>query len=392
MADSSPWRDRIEALAERDLERQLREVRGPVGAEVETADGPKLLFCTNDYLGLAGDPRLTAALDEGGRRWGAGAAASRLISGNTAAHAALERELERFCESEAAVVFGSGYHANLGALATLTGPGDAIFSDELVHASLIDGCRLSRAESTIYAHRDTDQLADLLSRSEVPGLKLVVTDAVFSMDGDVAPLARIVALAEEHGAHVYLDEAHSLGVRGPGGRGLAAELGLADRVAVRMGTLGKAFGLAGAFVACDREAARLLTSQARSLLYTTAQPAPVIEAARRSLEIVEGATELRGALQRNIDTFRQLAAGSGLPMIDSSTAIQPVLIGPAARTMEISRLLWEAGLFVQGIRPPTVAEGTCRLRVTLSAAHAPEDLERLVDALAQALSKTKETG
>jgi 7-keto-8-aminopelargonate synthetase-like enzyme len=266
----SPWQTRIERVAAADLERELLEVEGPAGPEVATADGPKLMFCSNDYLGLAADPRVVEAIGQGAARWGAGAAASRLVAGNTSAHGELERRLADFMGTPRAVLFPSGFQANLGALTTLTQEGDAIFSDALVHASLIDGCRLSRAEVHVYAHRDADELDSLLRDRSGSGVNLIVTDAVFSMEGDLAPLALIVDVAQRHGASIYLDEAHTIGVRGPGGRGLAAELGLADQTAIRMGTMGKAFGVAGAFVACDEPAGRLLLSRARSLLYTTA--------------------------------------------------------------------------------------------------------------------------
>jgi 8-amino-7-oxononanoate synthase len=383
----SPWHSRIQRLAERDLERAIYETDGPVGPEVQTPDGPKLLFCSNDYLGLAADPRVVEALKSGADRWGAGAGASRLVSGTTSAHSELERRLAAFVGAPRAVAFASGYQANVGALTTLTAEGDAIFSDELTHASLIDGCRLSRATTHVYRHRDVDHLDQLLRDHPTPGLKLIVTDALFSMDGDLAPLVEIARVAARHGAEIYLDEAHALGVLGPGGRGLAAELDLTGSVAIRMGTLGKALGVSGAFVACDEPAGRLLTSRARSLLYTTAAPAPLAEACLTALSLVEAADARRRALRENVARFRELAAERNLPLLDSETAIQPVLVGDAGRTVQIARRLWELGLFVTAFRPPTVADGSSRLRVTLSAAHEPEQIERLTDGLATAFSE-----
>jgi len=383
----SPWHSRIQRLAEQDLERNILETAGPVGPEVQTPDGPKLLFCSNDYLGLAADPRVVEALRAGAEKWGAGAGASRLVSGNTAAHSELERRLAAYVGAPRAVAFASGYQANVGALTTLTTEGDAIFSDELTHASLIDGCRLSRAATHVFRHRDTEHLDQLLRDNPTPGLKLIVADAVFSMDGDRAPLEEISSIAARHGAHVYLDEAHALGVLGPGGRGLAAELGQTASITLRMGTLGKAFGVAGAFVACDEPAARLLTSRARSLLYTTAAPPPLAEACLTALELVEAADDRRQALVANVARFRELAADRGLPLVESETAIQPVMVGDAGRTFAIARRLWEIGLFVTAFRPPTVAADTSRLRVTLSAAHRPDQIERLVEGLARAFTE-----
>jgi len=383
---SSPWHDRIQRLAEQDLERGLLDTDGPVGPEVQTPEGRKLLFCSNDYLGLAADPRIVEALKRGADRWGAGAGASRLVSGNTTAHSELERRLAEFAGAPRAVLFASGYQANVGALTTLTAEGDAIFSDELTHASLIDGCRLSRARTHVYRHRDADHLDRLLRDNPAPGIRLIVTDAVFSMDGDMAPLAEISRVAARHGALVYLDEAHALGVLGPGGRGLAAELQLSAGVAVRMGTLGKAFGVAGAFVACDEPAGRLLTSRARSLLYTTAAPAPLAEACLAALGLVEAADERRDKLRANVALFRELAREAELPLLESTTPIQPVIVGDPGRTVAITRRLWELGLFVTAFRPPTVAPGTSRLRVTLTAAHAPGQIERLVAGLSEAFA------
>jgi 8-amino-7-oxononanoate synthase len=364
----------------------MRVMDSAAGPVVETPDGPKLCFCSNDYLGLAADPRLVEAVKRGADRWGAGAASSRLVAGNTAVHVELEECLAAFTGAEAAVLFPSGFQANLGALTALTGEGDTIFPDELVHASLVDGCRLSRARVRIFRHRDTGHLEELLREAAGPGLKLIVTDAVFSMDGDLAPLGEICRLADRHDARILLDEAHALGVMGPGGRGLAAELGLSDRVAVSSYTLGKALGVSGACVACDATAARLLVSRARSLLYTPAAPAHLCEALLTALSLTEAADARRERLGANVALFRELAGQAGIPLADSATAIQPVPVGDSRRAMGISAALWEDGVFVQGIRPPTVPDGAARLRVTLTAAHEPAHVERLVDALTRALA------
>ncbi|MCP4198552.1 MAG: 8-amino-7-oxononanoate synthase [Proteobacteria bacterium] len=381
----SPWKNRLDSLASHHLVRKMRVVDGPVGPVVNTPEGRKLGFCSNDYLGLANDPALKKAMADAALKWGAGAGASRLVSGNTSAHERLQKILASYLKTEDAVVFPSGYQANVGALTALTQKGDVIFSDELSHASLIDGCRLSGAEVKIYRHRDTKHLNQLLTKETGPGLRLIVTDAVFSMDGNLAPLEEISEIAARHRAQVYVDEAHSLGVIGPQGRGLTIQLGLADHIAVRIGAFGKAFGVCGACVACSHVAGALLRSRARSLLYTTASPAHLVEAISVSVDLVKDGDRRRKALRDNIALFKMLAREQELPLFESETAIQPVLVGETARVMAISDTLWEQGLFVQGIRPPTVPEGTSRFRVTLTAAHERAHITRLAAALAAAL-------
>lgn len=387
----SPWQERFNMLVDQGLDRRMRIIASPVGPSVETPDGPKLLFCSNDYLGLAADPRLGDALARSAKKWGSGTAASRLISGNTSSHLELERRLALFMGTQAAVLFPSGFQANVGALPALVGEGDVIFSDELCHASLIDGSRLSHASVRIFRHADARHLEHLLEEEPpTAGIRLVVTDAVFSMGGDLSPIEDICSVADRHGARIYLDEAHSLGVIGTGGRGLAEDKGLADRTAIRIGTLGKAFGVAGAFVACDSDAAGILVSRARSLLYTTGPPVPLVEALIESLKIVEGANDLRTRLAANISLFKDLAHEAGVSLTPSDTPIQPVPIGPADRAMAVSASLWNMGFFVSGIRPPTVAAGTSRLRVTLCASHTRQQIENFVGALATALAPETE--
>lgn len=375
------------ALRRQHLERRMRVSNGPAGPEMPTADGVKLNFCSNDYLGLADDPELAAVGAEAVRAWGTGAGASRLVSGNQRPHEQVERAVADFLGTEGAVLFPSGYQANVGALSALAGAGDVIFSDALVHASLIDGARLSKAAVRIFRHADMDHLASLLAAETRPGLRLIVTDAVFSMDGDEAPLEAIVPLAEQHGAAIYLDEAHALGIMGPAGAGLAARSGLADRVAVRLGTFSKAFGVSGAFVAAGRPAVDLLKSTARSLLYTTAPPAALSEMVSASLARIRRGDDLRRTLAENVALFRELATARDLPLLPSSTPIQPVLTHSAEQTMRASEALWRRGFFVQGIRPPTVPEGASRLRVTLGAKHTPLQIEQLVHALEAVLGE-----
>jgi 8-amino-7-oxononanoate synthase len=382
-----PWIERIEELTTAGLERTPRRLLGATGTKAESADGPKLLFCSNDYLGLAADPRLVAAVTGAVAACGVGSGGSRAVSGNPALHEALERRCAAFLGTDAAVLFPSGYQANVGALSSLVDAGDAVFSDARNHASIIDGCRLSRASVHVYRHADAAHLERLLGEVRTPGLKLVVTEAVFSMDGDKAPLAEICRAARRHGAEVYVDEAHAFGVLGLGGRGLAEEAGVSSGTSVRMATFGKAIGVSGAFVACGDAPARLLRSRARSLLYTTGAPPLLSAAALAGVDLAEAADDRRAALERNVRLYRERAAALGVPLALSETAIQPVPIGGARRTMAVSEALWRRGIFVQGIRPPTVPDGTARLRITLSSAHTAEQIGLLVDALAAALAE-----
>ncbi|MBN2717387.1 MAG: 8-amino-7-oxononanoate synthase [Deltaproteobacteria bacterium] len=373
------WKNRRQALEEAHLNRSLR-VSG-VGPVVETPDGEKLIFCSNDYLGMARSPAVAnAAQDE--LKKGIGAGASRLVSGNFGWHEQLEHEFAAFVKKADSVLFPSGYQANVGAISALAGPDDVIFSDRLCHASIIDGCRLSRAAVEIFEHNDVADLRRLLEKYRDTNCgKMVITEGIFSMDGDMPPLREICDAATDAGAVVYLDEAHSLGILGPQGRGLAASLGLSDAVAVVVGTFGKAVGVSGACVAGSVNAAMLLKSTARSLMFTTASPPALARAVCESLMLIESADDKRRSLYRNIRLFKTLAASAGVPLISSDSPIQPVLIGDARRVMEISNHLWHTGLFVQGIRPPTVPSGTERLRITITAAHTDTQIQRLVNEL-----------
>jgi 8-amino-7-oxononanoate synthase len=327
------------------------------------------------------------AFIDGTTAFGCGASASRLVSGNTSAHEELEARTRDYTGKEAAVLFASGYQANVGALSSLLTEGDAIFSDELVHASLIDGARLSKAAVHIYRHADMSHLELLLKEHDDFGVRMIVTDSIFSMDGDEAPLTEIVDLATKYDAAIYLDEAHAVGVIGPNGSGLAAALGLRDRIDVLVGTYSKAFGVSGGFVATDRAPAAVLRSRARSLLFSTGQPPAIAAAIIKSLELAVGGDALRARLSTNIETFRQSALERSLPLKDTHTAIQPVMTFSNSRTMAVSLHLWNQGFFVQGIRPPTVKEGAARLRVTLSALHETGDIVRLTEAIRRALNE-----
>jgi glycine C-acetyltransferase/8-amino-7-oxononanoate synthase len=364
----------LEELRAQGLYRELRIVESAQGPRVRLDGRDVLLLCSNDYLGLAGHPTLRTAAAEAAARWGAGAGASRLVSGNMAPHAELEEELAAFKGYERCVLFGSGYLANTGVIAALAGRGDVVLSDERNHASIIDGCRLSRAETIIYAHAELDALEHGLRRS-AGRRALIVTDGVFSMDGDVAPLVGIVELARRHGARVLVDEAHATGVVGPGGRGLVAALGLEAEVDVVVGTLGKALGSYGAFACCDATLAEFLVNHARTLIFSTALPPPTVAAALAGLRLLRDEPERVARLWLNARTLRGELAGQGFAVEVSDMPIVPLVIGEAARAMSVCRQALALGVFAQAIRPPTVPPGTSRLRAVPTASHSPHDMQ-----------------
>jgi glycine C-acetyltransferase/8-amino-7-oxononanoate synthase len=367
--------ERLQELRDRGLHRRLRLVEGPQGATVTLDGRPVLLLCSNNYLGLADRAEVREAAAEAALRWGAGAGASRLISGNMEPHRQLEPRLAAFKGYEAALLFGSGYLANTGAIAALAGRGEVVFSDELNHASIIDGCRLSQAETFVYRHGDLDHLAWGLHH--VRGRPaLIVTDGVFSMDGDVAPLPELLELARRHGARLMVDEAHATGTVGPGGRGSVAAAGLSGEVDFVVGTLGKALGSYGAYVCASAEAVDYLLNAARPFIFSTAPPPPAIGAAAKALEILEAEPDLVDRLQENAATLRDALAEQGLGAGRSATQIIPVEIGEAEPTMRLCEEALSRGVFAQGIRPPTVPEGSCRLRFTVMATHTAGELRR----------------
>ena len=378
-------------LAERaaaGLLRVRRSVESPPGARV-TVDGARLVnFAGNDYLGLANHPDVVAAARAGAARGGAGAGASHLICGHYAAHAALEAELAAWagpCAGAQALTFGSGYLANLALLTTLAGRGDAIFADRLNHACLNDGALLSRADFVRYPHRDLAQLRSRLAASTAPR-KLIATDAVFSMDGDLAPLPELLALADEFDAWLVVDDAHGFGVLGPPGepgRGSVAHCGLASERIVYMGTLGKAAGVAGAFVAAHPAVIATLVQCARTYVYTTAASPLLAEALSASLAVIRGDRARHDHLRALIERFRARMRALRWNLLPSATPIQPLVVGANADAVALSAALWRRGFWVPAIRPPTVPAGTARLRITLTAAHAPEDVDALADALAE---------
>ncbi len=390
MPDSFPLLSRLQQqltqLGEQHLLRRRRTVSTLHAARL-TADGQPLhAFCSNDYLGLAADPRVVAALREGAERYGAGSGASHLISGHSQAHAALEERLADFmspCIADAAALyFSTGYMANLAVLSALAGKGAEIFSEELNHASLIDGARLSRAAIRIYPHRDLAALATMLSASTAQD-KLVVTDSVFSMDGNIAPLAELLALCERHGAWLVVDDAHGFGVLGENGRGMLEQLALSSPQLVYIGTLGKAAGVAGAFVGAHATVVEWLVQRARPYIYTTAAPPAVAHALLTSLDIIGGdeGRQRRAQLRQLIGRLRERLALKRWSPLPSDTPIQPVIIGDNAQTMAAGAALLAHGFWVGAIRPPTVPQGTSRLRITLSAAHTLAQVDALAEAL-----------
>ena len=341
------------------------------------------MLCSNNYLGLADHPRVREAAAEAAMRWGVGAGASRLVSGTMTVHRRLEERLAAFKGRQSALLFGSGYLANAGTIAALARPGDVIFSDELNHASIIDGCRLSRADVFVYDHCDPEHLEWGIVKAEDRGA-LIVTDSVFSMDGDVAPLVEIVELAQRYGLRTLVDEAHGTGALGPGGRGALAEAGLEDQVDVIVGTLGKALGSYGAFVACDEVMARYLVNGARTFIFSTALPPPAAAAALAALGLLEAEPRRVQRLAANASALGSALQAEGFAVGSSRTQILPLVIGDAAQAMRICELALRRGIFAQAIRPPTVPAMTSRLRLAVMATHHEAELVGAARTLAAA--------
>jgi 8-amino-7-oxononanoate synthase len=370
------------------LSRHLRIVSGPQGPRVLLDGEPVLLLCSNNYLGLADQPRVREAAAEAAMQWGVGAGASRLVSGTMTIHRRLEERLAAWEGSGGCLLFGSGYLANIGTIGALAGAGDVVFSDELNHASIVDGCRCSRAEVVIYRHLDTEHLAWSLRQNGGGGddgrRRLVVTDSVFSMDGDIAPLAEIVALAKEHDARVMVDEAHATGALGPDGRGAVAKAGLEGEVDVIMGTLGKALGSYGAYVCAGEEMIRYLINTARSLIFSTAPGPPAVAGALAALELLEENPSRVEQLRSAARTLRGALALEGFPVDEGDMHIVPLLVGDADLAVRLCGEALQRGVFAQAIRPPTVPAGTSRLRLAAMATHTAEELTSAAHALGEA--------
>ncbi|HEV2969407.1 MAG TPA: 8-amino-7-oxononanoate synthase [Pirellulales bacterium] len=383
--------DELRQLDATGLRRRLVTRSGPQGPTVslEADDGAALgsggaellNFSSNDYLALAGDPRLVAAAHTAALREGWGAGSSPLVTGHSRSHRDLELRLAEFLQTEGALVFPSGFAANSGTIAALVGRGDLVLGDQKNHASLIDGCRLSRAEVQVYPHRDMARLAEFLGESSRYRRRLIVTDTLFSMDGDLAPLADLVELARRHRAMLMVDEAHAIGVFGSNGRGVAEHFGLESELPIRVGTLSKALGSAGGFVAGSRRLIDWLCNRARSYVFSTAHPPAVAAAAIAALDIVRDEPQRRRALLERAASLRQSLREQGWNIGDAAGQIIPVVIGDAGATMQMAAALRDRGLFVPGIRPPTVPAGESLLRISLSRGHTAEMVERLANAI-----------
>jgi 8-amino-7-oxononanoate synthase len=376
------WIDEQLAALERDgLRRRLARRDGPQQAEI-TLDGRRLInFGSNDYLALAADPRLAQAAIAAIGREGWGGGASPLVTGYSGPHAELEARLAEFEGVEAAVVFPTGFAANLGAIAALAGPGDVVFTDRKNHASLLDGCRLSRADVRPWPHGDCTELEHLLQRKSAARRRLIVTDSLFSMDGDLAPLAELANLAARYDAALVIDEAHATGVFGPQGRGVAELLGVEHRVHVRVGTLSKALGCAGGFVAGSRALVEWLINRARPYVFSTAAPAANAAAACRALDIVAAEPGRRQQLLATAATLRSQLRSQGWNVGLSASQIIPLVVGQPQRAVDLAARLRERGLLVPAIRPPTVPEGEACLRISLTAGHTQEMRDTLIAAL-----------
>lgn len=378
----------LAAIRARGTYRRMRVLEGAQGPRMRVDGREVLLFAGSNYLDLAHHPELVEATARAAREWGCAAGGSRLITGNLSLHEALEEELAGFLGSEAALVFGTGYMANVGVIPALVGPGDVVLSDALNHASLIDGCRLSRAEVQVFPHGDVERLAALLARLARPRRRvLVAVDGVYSMEGDVAPLAELVAATRRHGAMLLVDDAHGTGTLGRRGRGTAEALGVADGIDVLMGTLGKALGSFGAFVAGSFALRDLLVNVARSFVFSCALAPPQVEAARAALRLVTREPERRERLHAGAARLRARLQERGVSTAPSTTHIVPVRVGSNEQAMGLCQRLLERGFYAQGIRHPSVPEGTARLRITPMATHRAEEIDALADALAGELGR-----
>jgi len=374
MADLTFLSAALDVIKERDLFRRLRYLQGAQTPRVQLEGKEAILLSSNNYLGLADHPALREAAIRALERYGCGAGASRSVSGTTELHRELEERIARFKGSKAALILSTGYMANIGLLTTLVGAGDLIVSDELNHASIVDGCRLARAETWVYRHRAMDHLEALLKRSS-HRRRLIVTDGIFSTEGAIAPLPEIRQLADRYGALVMVDDAHATGVLGREGRGTGEHFDMMGKIEIQMGTLGKALGGFGAYVAGTQDLIDYLINCCRPFIYTTAIPPAVAAMALAALEIVEKEPQRRARLWENTAYFRSGLQNLGFDLGRSETPICPVFIGDNALTMEADRRLMARGVFAQGIRPPSVPAQGARLRTTLMATHTAEDLD-----------------
>ena len=377
------YRTRLDALARRSLLRQLRTIDSAPGAEVEMEGRRVLLFSSNNYLDLATHPRVTDAALQAIRRYGVGSGASRLVSGTLRPHRDLEERLAAFKRTEAALVFSTGYQANLGLVQTLAEDRKVVYADRLCHASLIDACRLCTAALRIYRHRDASHLSGLLRRGGPSRPALIVTDGVFSMDGDLAPLPDLLQAAEQTGAVLVVDDAHGTGVMGPEGRGTVEHFGLEGQSIIQMGTLSKALGGLGGFVAGPRDLIEYLINRARPFIYTTALPPAMAAAASAALDVIEAEPERRARLWSLRHRFHDRLRKFGFDTLDSESPIIPLLIGDADTALSLSEALLAHGIYAPAIRPPTVPAGTSRIRMSVTSSHTPEHIDYALEVLSK---------
>jgi 8-amino-7-oxononanoate synthase len=380
--------ERLAEIERLGLSRRLRLVSGPQGPTVLLDGQPVLLLCSNNYLGLADHPKVREAAAQAAMRWGVGAGASRLISGTMTVHRRLEERLAEFAGRGSCLLFGSGYLANLGVIGALAGRGDTVYSDELNHASIVDGCRLSRAEVVVYRHRDVEHLLwSMRHHGRSDGSRVIVTDSIFSMDGDLAPLEEIVELAQAAGARTVVDEAHAVGTYGPGGRGALAQAGLEGEVDAIVGTLGKSLGSYGAYVCAEEEMTRYLLNTARSFIFSTAPSPPAVAGALAALELLQARPHRVERLAANARALRRSLAAQGFDVPEGEMHIVPLIVGEERDTVRLCQAAIEQGVFAQAIRPPTVPSGTSRLRLAAMASHTASDMRLAAEVLAGAARK-----
>jgi len=369
----------LKNIDEKGLKRSLRDVSGKQSRRIFVDGKDVLNFCSNNYLGLADDVRLSKAAEDSLKTQGFGSGASRLVCGNLDAHRQLEKKIAQFKGSEDCLVFSTGYMANIGIISSVCTRDDIVFSDRLNHASIVDGIILSRATFTRYPHRDMDVLEKMLKEAQGYKKKLIVTDSVFSMDGDIAPLDKIVSLAKKYNALVMIDEAHSFGVLGKNGKGLAEYFGVEKEIDIQMGTLSKAAGSFGAYCCGTKEMIQFFINKARSFIYTTAMPPSVAAASIKAIEIIQSESRRRCEVLANGDRMRNALKQMGFDILDSCTPIIPVVVKEELVAIEFSKKLFDVGIFVQAIRPPAVPSGTARLRLTVMATHTKEDIDFVVE-------------
>ncbi len=371
----------LKKIKESGLYRELNILEGAQGPHVKIKGRTYISFCSNNYLGLANHPEVVKAVEDAVGKYGWGAGASRLVSGNTELHQALEDEISKFKRKEAAIVFPTGYMANIGTICSLVSSGDLVICDKLNLASIIDGCRLSGATFRVYPHRDVGKLENILKKSKEYPRKLIVTDTVFSMDGDLVPLPDIVRIAHEYNAMVMVDEAHGTGVFGENGRGVVEHFNLDKKINIIMGTLSKAVGSLGGFVTGNSDLISYLRNKARTFMYTTALPPAACAASIAGIKLIQGDHSLRESLWRNVHYVKERLKSLNLNVTSLESPIIPIIIGNAKKAVDISGFLFESGILIPAIRPPTVPDESSRLRVTIMATHTRADLDKLLDVL-----------